>query len=94
MAALKASKQASSSTIKLFGTSFSNEWIIDSGASNHMSGNLGLFSHSRDISSLVGLPNDKSTTVIGSIFFVQFVFVLFKQIRSLFLMLGCYGIVV
>lgn len=40
----------------------SNEWIIDTGASNHMLGGLNLFYDLCDIFSPVGLPNGKSTT--------------------------------
>lgn len=53
----------SSSTPKLHGKKFyDDQWIIDTGASNHMSGNIELFTHLHDIpSSPVGLPNGKVT---------------------------------
>lgn len=56
METIKGSKQAHP-------TFNSDQWIIDTGASNHMSGNINLFTSLCDISSsLVGLPNGKSTT--------------------------------
>ena len=41
----------------------SNEWIIDTGTSNHMSSNLNLFYNLRDTLSPVVLPNEKNITV-------------------------------
>ncbi|KAL2933792.1 Retrovirus-related Pol polyprotein from transposon TNT 1-94 [Bienertia sinuspersici] len=62
VAALNSSKVAPT-TPSLHGKQFSDQWIIDTGASNHMSGNVDLFVDLYDISSEpVGLPNGKSTT--------------------------------
>ena len=50
-----------SSNEKISGTYNSDDWIIDTGASNHMSGNIDLFFDLCDVNSPVGLPNGKST---------------------------------
>ncbi|XP_021856077.1 uncharacterized protein [Spinacia oleracea] len=55
-------QQSASSTPKLHGKMNNDDWIIDTGASNHMSGNVDLFIDLHDISSsTVGLPNGKNT---------------------------------
>ena len=68
MAHLKGS--TSLTTEKLSGMSGSDYWLFDSGAYNHMSGNLSLFTNLRNITSSVGLPNGHSTiaTKEGTIF--------------------------
>ncbi|KAL2938513.1 Retrovirus-related Pol polyprotein from transposon RE1, partial [Bienertia sinuspersici] len=49
-----------SSTPKLHGKANVSQWIIDSGASNHMCGNIDLFCDIHDIpSEPIGLPNGK-----------------------------------
>ncbi|KNA05415.1 hypothetical protein SOVF_190600, partial [Spinacia oleracea] len=54
------SATANSSTAKLDGKSLSTRWLIDSGCSNHMSGNRSMFSTLTDAThSPVGLPNGK-----------------------------------
>ncbi|XP_021775484.1 uncharacterized protein LOC110739325 [Chenopodium quinoa] len=62
MAVVKGSKSGSSSDGNKLGTYNSIEWLIDTGASNHMSCNIDLFTDLHDISSPVGYPNGKSTT--------------------------------
>ena len=52
------------SSDKLSGMSFSNNWIIDTGASNHMTGNLNFFSNTSSINTSVGLPNGAAIFVI------------------------------
>lgn len=59
------SSKASSSTEKLHGkfSISSGQWIIDTGASNHMSGNVKLFNELHDVPpSPAGLPNGNHTT--------------------------------
>ncbi|XP_021749717.1 uncharacterized protein LOC110715444 [Chenopodium quinoa] len=50
---------SSSSSIRTYN---SVDWLINTGASNHMSGNIDLFTNLSDISSPVCLPNGKSIT--------------------------------
>lgn len=66
MSAITTTK-SSPSTEKLHGKI--DEWIIDTGASNHMSGNIKKNSDLVDISSPAGLPNGKTTmaTMEGTI---------------------------
>lgn len=62
MAAVNAFKSVSG-TSKLHGKIDLCQWIIDTGALNHMSSNLNLFCELYDIpSEPVGLPNGKRTT--------------------------------
>jgi len=57
--------QKTNSNDKMTGERDTNTWIIDTGASNHMTGNLNHMHELRDIQScLVGLPNGQHTTVI------------------------------
>ncbi|KMS96735.1 hypothetical protein BVRB_8g200400 [Beta vulgaris subsp. vulgaris] len=63
MAAVNLKHASSSPSSNLHGKMTDNDWIIDTGASNHMSGNINLFFDIHDISSSpMGLPNGKSTT--------------------------------
>ncbi|XP_021724699.1 uncharacterized protein LOC110692014 [Chenopodium quinoa] len=62
MVAVKGAKSGSSSDSNKLGTYNSIEWLIETRASNHLSGNIVLFIDLYDVSSPVGLPNGKSTT--------------------------------
>lgn len=56
-------KGAQSSSSSCHGTYYSNDWIIDTGASNHMTVNINFFSDLRDIlHSAAGLPNGNRAT--------------------------------
>ena len=57
--------QKTNSNDKMTGERDTNTWIIDTGASNHMTGNLNHMHELRDIQSCpVGLPNGQHTTTI------------------------------
>lgn len=56
---------------RLFGKKIFNNWIVDSGPSHHMTGNIEMFTDVHKISpSPVGLPNGKNTYAVkeGSLF--------------------------
>ena len=54
----------SQSTPSMTGNNFNIQWIVDTGASNHTTGNLSMLNDVREIQSHIGLPNGAQATTM------------------------------